>query len=265
MNKINKKSRINQIKAITLMIPLTFILASCANSNKAPIVEGDLVINDPFEGYNRAMFAFNQQADKIVINPFIKGYRTVAPKPVRAGIRNFLRNIRTPVTLTNQLLQGDLNGAKNALVRGAINTTVGVGGIFDVAGHEGIEYEGEDFGQTLAVWGVGHGPYMVVPLLGPSSLRDYSGYFADSMIDPLRMYLFNVDHDGIYYGKLGADYLDIRESVYDALQDIEASSLDPYAATRSIYYQRRQALTYDLGETGASAPAIPNYDENPGE
>ena len=234
-------------------------LTSCASiGNSAEHNEGG--IYDPFESSNRLVMSFNQGVDFVIVNPVIKGYRTVAPKPVRSGIRNFLRNLRSPITFANQLLQGDLPGARDVLVRTAVNTTVGVGGIFDVAGYEGIEYEPEDFGQTLAVWGVGDGPYMVVPFIGPSSLRDYSGYFVDSMADPLRMYLHNIDEDGIYYAKVGADYLDIRESVADSLTELKSSSIDYYAAVRSTYFQHRQALINDhKGTATTSLPAIPDY------
>ena len=248
---------------IALCIAAMLCLSSCAaDFKKEPIIEGDIVIYDPLEDQNRNMLAFNQSVDRVLINPVVKGYRAATPQPVRTGIRNFLRNLRSPITFANQLLQGDLRGAGDAFVRAAVNTTVGVGGIFDVAGHEGIEYEPEDFGQTLAVWGVGNGPYLVVPILGPSSARDYAGYFVDSFADPLRMYLFNINHEEIYYAKLGVDYLDIRESLIDVLNELEASSIDYYASVRSTYYQRRQAMIYDLDASSIVAgPSIPDYDE----
>ena len=117
----------------------------------------------------------------------------------------------------------------------------------------GLPYEQEDFGQTLAVWGVGHGPYLVVPFLGPSSLRDYAGYAVDTFADPLRWYLHNIDEEGWYYAKLGADYIDLRESLIDVLKDLEASSIDYYAAVRSTYVQRREALVNDQAPGAVSA------------
>jgi len=251
--------------ARTFLVLFAGLLLSACSANhydKGPIVEGDIAIHDPLEENNRRVFAFNQGLDRAVIHPVVKGYRTVTPRPVRKGLRNFLRNIRSPITLANQLLQGDLEGAGNVLVRAAVNSTVGVGGLFDVAGYEGIEYEPEDFGQTLAVWGVDHGPYLVVPLLGPSSLRDYSGYFADGMADPLRWWLFNINEEGWYFAKAGADYLDIRESLVDVLDELEASSIDYYASVRSTYYQRRDAMVNDLDANSIiSGPAIPDYDD----
>ncbi|MCL4678399.1 MAG: VacJ family lipoprotein [Alphaproteobacteria bacterium] len=263
MKNTNEKGQVlSALRKYALVLCSGLALSACATNENAHIVEGDLEIYDPYEGYNRAMFSFNAGFDDVVVNPIVKGYRFVAPHPVRKGVRNFLRNIKSPVILANQLLQGDLEGAKNCVVRAAINSTVGLGGLIDLAGYNGIEYEGEDFGQTLAVWGVPHGPYMVVPFLGPSSARDYSGYFVDGMADPVRWYLFNVDKEALFYGKLTADYLDIRESVYDTLKDIRQNSLDPYAATRSIYFQSRRALVDDAKDGAFGSPSIPNYDED---
>ncbi len=219
-------------------------------------------INDPFESYNRAVFKFNASVDRAIIHPALRGYRTVIPKFARTGVRNFLRNLKSPVIFANQLLQGDLKGAHDALLRATINSLLGIGGLFDLAGYEGIEYEVEDFGQTLAVWGVGHGPYVVVPFLGPSSLRDYTGYAIDSYMDPLRFYYHNVDRDEVYYAKLAGDYIKLRLELMDILEDLEETSFDYYAATRSTYYQNRAALIEDQSdEFFASAPAIPEYDD----
>lgn len=234
-------------------------LASCSSTAEHPIMAGDIIIDDPLENHNRRIFAFNAAVDNAVIHPIVEGYRAVVPSPGRTGVRNFLRNIKSPVTFANQVLQGDLPGAKDVVLRAVINSLVGLGGLFDVAGSEGIEYEPEDFGQTLAVWGVGHGPYMVVPFLGPSSIRDYAGYAVDSFADPLRWYLHNIDEEGIYYAKVGLEYLDLRESLIDVLEDLESSSIDYYAAVRATYYQRRDALIRD--EDPESAPAFPSYDD----
>ena len=213
-------------------------------------------ISDPLEKTNRKIFKFNNAVDHAVINPIIRGYRDVAPPPVRTGLRNFLRNLKSPTTFANKLLQGDFSGAGDVVIRALVNTTVGIGGLIDVAGHHGIKYEPEDFGQTMAVWGVPNGPYLVVPILGPSSLRDYAGYFVDAYADPLRIYLHNIHEDGWYYAKLGADYLDLRDSVMDVLADLEKSSIDYYAAVRSTYYQRRQAMI----RNEAASASTTNFD-----
>ncbi len=239
------------------------VLAGCASSSLEPQNDGlyGQQIEDPFEEYNRSIFAFNSAFDDVVIHPVIKSYRAVVPEPARKGVSNFLSNLKAPVRLANQILQGDTQGAGDEAVRTVVNTLIGIGGLIDVAGHEGLKQEQEDFGQTLGVWGVGHGPYLVVPIIGPSSLRDYAGYAVDSFADPLRWYLFNTDQEGLFYAKAGADYLDLRNSLMDVLQELEASSIDYYAAVRSTYVQRRAALVRDEAAADYSMDYdIPEYD-----
>lgn len=227
-------------------------------STPAPAQE----ISDPFEGTNRAVFAFNQKVDDVIIDPALETYRFVVPSPAREGAHNFLFNLRSPIRFGNQLLQGDLEGAGNELFRTVVNSFIGFG-LFDVAAHEGYAAQSEDFGQTLAVWGVGHGPYVVVPLVGPSSMRDYVGYAVDGFADPLRFWAFNVDKSGRFYTKAIADYVDLRNELKDVLDELEFSSIDYYAAVRSTYVQARDALVRD--EKGSAveasqAPAIPDYE-----
>lgn len=214
-------------------------------------------ISDPFESANRAVFSFNQGFDNLILHPVIEGYRTVVPSPARTGVSNFLQNLKSPVHFANQVLQGDIGGAATVLQRAVINTLLGLG-LFDVAGHEGIKHESEDFGQTLAVWGVGSGPYIVVPFLGPSSLRDYVGYAVDAFADPLRMYLFNIDEEGWAWARTGADYFVLRDSLMDVLKDLEKNSVDYYAATRSVYVQRRNA---QIADSEGVQEDIPDFDE----
>lgn len=232
------------------------------SNNNDYFVNSSYEINDPFESYNRAVFKFNAGVDKILIHPTLKAYRTVVPRIARTGVRNFFRNLKSPIIFVNQVLQGDVLGARDVFVRATVNTLLGIGGLFDLAGYEGIEYETEDFGQTLAVWGVDHGPYVVVPFLGPSSLRDYIGYGVDSFADPVRLYYHNVDREEVYYAKLAGDYVLLRLELMDVLEDLEQTSFDYYAATRSTYYQNRAALIADSSdEFFVSAPAIPDYDD----
>lgn len=252
---------IRKASSLALMAVASIMLVACASADSYKGYAGGVQVYDPFEESNRAVFAFNSAVDSAVIHPVVKGYRAVTPGPVRTGVSNFLKHLKSPVLFANQILQGDVGGAGDVALRAVINTFVGAGGLFDVAGYEGIDYETEDFGQTLAVWGVGHGPYLVVPFLGPSSLRDYAGYAVDSFADPLRWYLFNTEREGLYYAKLGADYLDLRDSIMDVLEDLEASSIDYYAAVRSTYYQRRQALIKDeMKAAGDDVPLVPSDD-----
>ncbi|WP_435640875.1 MlaA family lipoprotein [Micavibrio aeruginosavorus] len=215
--------------------------------------------NDPLEGYNRVMFAVNDVVDQAVFRPVAKGYRFAVPQPARNGVRNFLNNLRAPIDLANETLQGDFAGVENVLVRTSVNTLIGVGGVIDVAGMEGYVHQREDFGQTLGVWGVGQGPYIIVPLLGPTTMRDGTGLLVDGFMDPLFWYLYNIEKFGWYYARLGVSYIDAREELLDALDDLRRNSFDYYAATRSAYLQRREAMVTDMS-TGALGSHIPDYD-----
>lgn len=245
--------------AATLATSMT--MSACSSSDKSAIYAGDIEINDPFEGTNRAIFAFNNTVDDAIINPVIKGYRSAVPTPARKGLSNFISNIGAPIDFMNQILQGDVSGAGDTLVRTTINTVLGLGGLIDLAGHEGIEHEDEDFGQTLGTWGVGHGPYVVVPIIGPSSLRDYAGHLVDAFADPVRIYASNVDEMHIYYTKAGLTYFDLRESLMDVLTELEKSSIDYYATTRSAYYQNREAAVNDKNTDHEVVSEIPDYED----
>jgi phospholipid-binding lipoprotein MlaA len=218
-------------------------------------------MSDPFESYNRAIFSFNNKLDRYLIEPVAKGYRTVVPRPVRTGAHNVLTNLKSPLTIGNNLLQGDLSGAGDATVRMVVNTLLGIGGIFDIAGSEGIKDEPEDFGQTLAVWGVGHGPYIVPPILPPGSLRDLSGNIVDIYADPVRLWFHNTDRDGLAYFRTGLGFLDTRTELLDTLSELRRGSVDYYATIRSAYTQRRDALVRDVKTSPDMDNAdIPVYD-----
>lgn len=251
-----------------LLIGTLLTLSACASTAtqqaQNQFTDPEFEIHDPYEDLNRKVFNFNRGADKYLIFPIVNGYRTITTKPVRIGVRNFLRNLRSPINLVNQLLQGDMQGAGDVLVRTAINSTLGIGGIIDIAAQDdiGIEYELEDFGQTLAVWGVPHGPYFVLPFIGPSSMRDYAGYIIDSTADPLRFYLSNISQEELFAAKFVADYFEIRESVKDIQIELEQGSVDYYAALRSIYYQQRAAQVKDsTSHESAVTLEIPDYED----
>lgn len=251
------------------MIPQTPLLCLCALAllflggcaGGPSTVPPGAGYSDPFEAYNRKAFAFNEAADKTVIRPVLLGYRAVTPQPVRQGLSNFLRNLREPMYAANNVLQGDLDGAGTSLTRVAVNTFAGGLGTFDVASAEGIVPDPEDFGQTLGVWGVEHGPYVVVPLIGPSSVRGYVGYGVDIYFDPLSMYWRNVDEQGLLWSRVGLTYLDTREQIMDDLKALREGSADPYAATRSAYFQLRAAQLADRRGAGGRASNIPDYDD----
>ena len=195
--------------------------------------------NDPLEPMNREIFRFNQFADKYLIKPVAQGYVAVIPEDGRKSVRNFLNNLRSPVILANDIMQGEVQRAGTTLARAVFNTTIGIGGLFDVGSGIGLPFHDEDFGQTLAVWGVGEGPYLVLPILGPSNPRDAVGIVVDGFMDPLNLYLENTDRSYLIYVRAAIDGIDKRAQVLDVLDEIERTSLDFYATIRSLYRQRR--------------------------
>ena len=253
MNK-DTKPKFGRKALLSIALVGAMFVTGCANS------ANQNTISDPFENVNRKIFAFNTVIDRAVIHPIVDGYRFVVPRFARSGIHNFLTNLSSPIHFMNQALQGDVSGAGIVAQRFAINTMVGLGGLLDVAGYEGIKREQEDFGQTLGKWGVGHGPYLVTPVLGPLSTRDGVGFMVDGFADPLRLYLFNVNEDHLHYKRMGLTYLDLRNDLKDVLEGLQRSSIDYYAATRSIYYQSRNALVRDENQTSSSA-ATSNFDD----
>lgn len=261
MNNYNTEHTGAGRKLTLLLAGLLCITVGACSTTGGQYAEGDLVVNDPLEDVNRATFSFNEALDKGVLEPVARGYRAATPKAFRLATRNFLRNLKSPVIIGNQLLQGDFEGGANSTLRMIVNTLAGFGGILDLASDGGVPYEPEDFGQTLAVWGVDHGPYLVIPVLGPSSVRDASGMLVDAYLDPIRMYLFNTDQEEWHYVRIGASVVDQREELLDVIDDLRRNSFDYYAALRSAYVQRRQALVNDQNpDTVGGAPAIPDYE-----
>jgi phospholipid-binding lipoprotein MlaA len=195
-------------------------------------------INDPAEPTNRAVFAFNRGVDAVILQPLATVYRET-PQLFQDSVHNVLNNLRTPVILLNDLLQGEFRRAGETVGRFVVNTTIGVGGVGDVAADLGMPYHNEDFGQTLAVWGVPEGPYVMLPVIGPSNPRDTVGLVADFFADPLNLWAANTDRDWIIYARTGTRAIDLRARNYDVLEDLERTSLDYYAAIRSLYRERR--------------------------
>lgn len=224
------------------------VLSACASNEYGEVA-------DPIEGVNRGIFKFNDTVDVAVMEPVARGYRAAVPQPARTGVRNVLRNMKTPTILANNVLQADAKGFGDTLTRFFANTLFGFGGLVDVAGQEGVGYREEDFGQTLGVWGAGHGPYLVLPLFGPSSVRDTTGMLVDGYTDPVRLWLVNTDRDGWYYGRVVVASVDKREELLDVLADLKKNSVDYYAAVRSSYIQRREAMVRDREEL--DLPDIP--------
>ncbi len=225
---------------ITLIAGLMLTFQGCATPPTDPdALAAFNEANDPLEPMNCQIFAFNEFADAYLIRPLAEGYVAVVPTPARHSLRNFLNNLHSPVIFANDLLQAEFKRAGTTLGRMLVNSTIGVGGLFDVGGDIGLPYHDEDFGQTLAVWGVGEGPYLVLPVLGPSNPRDTVGIVADGFIDPMNMYLENTNRSYLAYVRAAIDGIDKRAQVIDVLDDIKRTSLDFYATIRSLYRQRR--------------------------
>ena len=197
-------------------------------------------IYDPLEGVNRAIFSFNNIADKIVLEPVAKGYKKL-PSPIQSGVGNFINNLKLPLAALNQLLQGQGKNAAESTGRFLVNSTIGVFGLIDVAENIGLDQKEEDFGQTLATWGVGDGFYIVLPLFGPSNLRDTTGMVMTMMTDPINAYAVTQGEAWAIPVRTAANAIDQRSQIIDEVNALRDNSVDYYAAVRSSYYQNRKA------------------------
>ena len=233
-----------------LLFSLVTLLLAC-NVNADTDGENNLSkknpsqVKDCFENVNRATFKFNQALDGAVFEPIAKAYR-ILPSPVRSGTSNVLDNLSNLVTIPNNLLQGDFKKAGENTFRLAVNTTVGILGIFDVAQGIGFEkYEKEDYGQSLGALGVGEGCYLVLPILGPSTVRDAAGSVANLLGGDAWYNVTvknNTQHfeESHYYISRGTGGIDFRAKNIDSIQNLEKNSMDFYASVRSLYLQDRQ-------------------------
>ncbi|HWK46045.1 MAG TPA: VacJ family lipoprotein [Stellaceae bacterium] len=229
---------------------------SATDTAAADMEEGP---NDPFENVNRAVFDFNITLDDYVLKPVAKGYRTVTPLPIRKGVSNFLSNLGTPVRLANDALQGNGERAGQTFLRFWYNTFLGVGGLIDVGTALGVPYHDADFGQTLGVYGMGTGPYLMLPLLGPSNPRDAVGYGVDSFADPFTQGMSAANHDIANYVRAGVSIVSNRAQNIDELDELRRGSLDFYATVRSLYQQKRAG---DVRAAGGKSPQ-PSISYNP--
>ena len=196
--------------------------------------------DDPWEGWNRGVFAFNETLDTYALKPVTKGYKAITPDPVEKGVSNFFGNLGEVVTVVNDLLQGKFGQAANDTGRVLINSTLGIAGIFEVAEPMGLEKsEGEDFGQTLATWGSGQGNYLMLPFFGPSTLRDAPGRVVDSFVNPVGY----VDHVPTRNTIMGVGIIDTRAEILEV--EKLAPEGDKYTYLRDIYLQRRDFLIND--------------------
>ena len=227
-----------------LLLGLTLTVTGCASNG---------VKRDPLEPLNRAVYKFNDVADKAVIKPVAQIYHDALPNFVRTGVTNFFSNLGDVVITVNDLLQFNFPQAASDTTRVFTNTTFGVLGIFDVASEWGLEKHDEDFGQTLGYWGVGSGPYLVLPLLGPSTLRDGAGMFlVDNQIDPV----LNIEPVSDRNAAIVLKTVNTRSNYLGVGKTLEEASFDPYAFLRDGYLQRRHSLVHN-----GNAPRLELDDE----
>ena len=243
---------------------LTLALAACAQVPADPAARAVFEeTNDPLEPLNREIFDFNLKADRYVIKPIAQGYVAAVPEFMRTGVRNFLDHLNAPVVFANLLLQAEFKRAGITALRFFANTMVGFGGVGDPAAGAGLEKQTGDFGQTLFVWGVPDGPYLMLPIFGPSNPRDTAGSAVDGfLIDPNPMgYLFEGNNKTYWsLGRQFADGIDKRSRVLDELEQVEKTSIDFYAQIRSLWRQKR---TEDLYHGSPPAPKLDDtlYDD----
>ena len=229
-----------------LFSAIALIVLMCSSHTLA---DEKYTANECFENFSRGTLKFNQGLDKAIFKPIAKGYRAL-PVPIRIGTSNVVGNLRSLLTLSNNLLQGDLRGAGNTAGRFVINSTVGILGVFDPATHMGFAKKGkEDFGQTLGVWGADTGCYFVLPILGPTTTRDAVGLIGNVFIDPVYQLTHNTETDIIvgndnlqehnYYYYKGTDAVDFRSKNIESIDSLERNSIDFYASIKSLYLQNR--------------------------
>lgn len=196
------------------------------------------------EGYNRGMYKVNKTVDKYTLKPIAQGYRAITPDPVEKGVNNFFNNVGEVGTMANSVLQGKLHNAAASSARLVWNTTIGLGGLLDVATAMNIKAHQEDFGQTLRTWGVPAGPYLVLPLLGPSTVTDSVGLAVDNYFSPINQYDDWSDHS-VREGLVVLQNINKRAQLLDAEKLIENASTDEYTFVKNAYLQKRKALTRD--------------------
>jgi phospholipid-binding lipoprotein MlaA len=213
----------------------------CLLASGCATLQGPTEEKDPLESFNRAMFEFNDGFDRHIFKPVAEGYEAVVPAPVSNSISNLFSHLDDVVVIVNDLLQLKFEQTLQDLGRFTFNTTFGLFGLFDVASHMALPKHNEDFGQTLGRWGVGSGPYLVLPLLGPSTVRDGTGLLADWEVDPIAY----IEDDPTRWGTIGLKAVDTRAGLLRASRILDTAALDPYVFLRDAYLQRRNNLVYD--------------------
>ncbi len=231
---IRKERSLNSrlLKRLALVVATAVILPGCATNTSHP--------KDPFEGFNRAMFAVHEGVDT-VLKPVAKGYDTVTPDPVKTGIGNFFGNLADVWIAVNNLLQGKLTDGASDVGRFLVNSTVGILGLIDVASEIGLDKHDEDFGQTLGYWGVGDGPYLFWPVIGPRNVRDTFGFVVDVSADPVG----HLEDVSARNTLIGVRLIDYRAALLPSDKVIEEAAFDKYNYMRNAYFQNRRSVIHD--------------------
>jgi len=251
-------------RAVTAVVLLAPVLFGCATPPTDPAARAAFEqTNDPLEPMNRKILDANMVFDKVLLRPVAKVYVAILPEGARDALHRVLANMKEPVIVINNVLEGRFRGAGISVGRFVLNSTVGIGGILDVAQKSGLNEQPADFGETLYVWGFPQGPYIVLPIFGPSNPRDAIGMAADSYIDPFSYLATKADLDELQIGRFVLDGVDRRARVLDVLDDLEKNSLDFYAQLRSLSQQQR-AAELRHGEP-APAPESPSFYTDPGK
>ena len=255
MQQVNPTFRATLLAAVAGLCLLSAGCATKPDPADEAAVEAYNEANDPLEPMNRYFFEVNQFLDEILLKPFAGWYHLALPDPAEDGVRNFLRNLKSPVYLANDLFQGEMGRAGTTAARFLINSTIGIGGFIDVASMMDLKHHEEDFGQTLAVWGSSEGPYLHLPVVGPGNPRDYSGRLVDYALDPLTWVGYVYDVSYINTARAGLEAIDTRARNLEAIDELKKGSVDFYATVRSLYRQRRNDLIKN-GESEQTASQI---------
>ena len=244
------------MKVQTALFAALVLVTGCATS-------GETTPGDPFEGWNRGVMEFNTAVDQVALGPISSAYGTIVPDFAKQGIDNALFNLGEPVTAINSALQGKPERALDASWRFIVNSTIGLGGLFDPATEMGLERHREDFGQTLAVWGVPEGPYLVTPFLGPSTVRDSFSFPVDAALNPLNYAEYGNDEDVNIGVRAGLGTLGAINTRYNLSGQIEAleDQPSPYVALRDIYLSQRAAAIRDGAEEEDLFKDLPDFDD----
>lgn len=257
MNKLHRLGSLRWCRAAALGAAL--FSSGCVMLNTPEKIAQVQETRDPLEPFNRTMFEFNLWLDRLILRPTAVIYRQVVPEPVRNGVNNALFNLRHPRTFLNDVVQLSPERAYVTLVRFAVNSTVGVLGVMDVAKGWGYPGHEEDFGQTLGAFGVSEGPYLVLPLFGPSNFRDAAGFVVDSYADPVNYIARDRDRDWVPIARVAATGINTRSRNIESLDDVEKKSIDFYATIRSLYRQRRSDEIRN-GQPGDMDPGMTRFE-----